>query len=86
MNEKINKQRQFIIQFLYWAIILAGILCFGKYIFPVLIPFFIAFVIACILKKPIQYISAKSGINRKIIAFISIYPSGCLFYILQSPS
>lgn len=52
--------------------IIASVLCFGKFVLPVLVPFIIAFVIACILNKPINYISEKSGISRKIIAVFSV--------------
>lgn len=69
---KIEKQKKFIIQFLYWSIIIGIIFFLGKYILPVLIPFIIAFIVAGILNKPINYISQKVKVKRKIIAVISL--------------
>ena len=67
---RIEKQKKFIIQFLYWGIIIGACILLGKYLIPVLVPFIIAFIIAGALNKPIQYISEKTRIKRKIVSVI----------------
>ena len=67
---RIEKQKKFIIQFLYWGIIIGGCILLGKYLIPVLVPFIIAFIVAGVLNKPIQYISEKTRIKRKIVSVI----------------
>lgn len=67
---RIEKQKKFIIQFLYWGIIIGGCILLGKYLIPVLVPFIIAFIVAGVLNKPIQYISEKTRIKRKVVSVI----------------
>ena len=69
---KLNRQRKFIIQFVYWMIIILCAAAFAKYILPVLIPFIIAFIIAAILNRPINYLSEKLHINRKVVAIVCV--------------
>lgn len=71
-NERLEKQKKFIIKFLYWSIIIVCVAAFAKYILPVLVPFIIAFVIAMILNRPVDWISEKLHINRKIIAILCV--------------
>ena len=77
-SDKLNKQRTFIIHFLYWGIIALCIAVFAKYILPVLIPFIIAFLIAVILNKPINYISDKIRIKRNMVSLVAVL----LFYLI----
>ncbi len=67
-----DKQKKFIIQFLYWAILIGSTFLLGKYVLPVLVPFIIAFIVASILDKPILYISQKTKMSRKIAAILSL--------------
>lgn len=69
---KLNRQRKFIIQFVYWMIIILCAAAFAKYILPVLVPFIIAFIIAAILNKPVKYLSEKLHINRKVVAILCV--------------
>ena len=77
--DKINRQRIFIIRFLYWGIILFCAAVFAKYILPVLFPFIIAclilfmtfmelFIGLKILKVP------YAGIIAFVIAILDILP------------
>lgn len=68
----IEKQRKFIIQFVYWGIIAGSIFFFGKYLLPILFPFLIAFLIAGILNQPVNFLASKTRISRKIIAVLSV--------------
>ena len=71
-NTKLERQRKFIIQFVYWMIIVLCVAAFAKYILPVLVPFVIAFVIAAILNRPINYVSEKIHIKRSIVSIFSV--------------
>ena len=76
--DKINRQKIFIIRFLYWGIILFCAAVFAKYILPVLFPFIIACLIAVILNKPINYISNKTHIKRKAVSLFAVL----FFYVV----
>ena len=51
-----------------------GIFIFFRYIFRLLLPFFIAFLIALILKTPIEIINKRTKIGKKVVAavFVSV--------------
>lgn len=65
-------RKKFIINFLYFAIILAIAFILIKYALPQLAPFVIAFFIAYLLKHPIQFISRKLGVPRRLCAVILV--------------
>ena len=77
-QHRIEKQRRFIIHFFYWAIIAICILLVLKYAGPILVPFFIAYLIAFALHKPIDYVHAKTHIKRPLISIVFVL----LFYCL----
>ena len=62
---QIERQKRFVIRFLYWGIMIGTLLFLGKYLIPVLFPFMIAFIVAGMLNKPIHYISKKLKIKRR---------------------
>lgn len=66
----INKQKIFIIKFLYFILILGIIFFIFKYALPVLFPFIIAFLISMLLRKPSDIISKYLKINRKFVGFV----------------
>lgn len=67
-NKVLMKQKKFIIQFLFWLIIIGCIVLGCKYLLPVLMPFVIAFLIATILNRPIGFVTRKLKINHKFTA------------------
>lgn len=71
-ENKINKQKNFIIQFLYWGILLTSIIFVLIVTKPVLAPFVIAFIIAWILQKPIDKTVAKTHIPRVVISILFV--------------
>lgn len=81
-NQKIEKQRQFIIQFLYWAIIAICVLLLLKYAGPILIPFFIAFLVAFALHKPIDYVHEKTHLKRPLISIVFVFITYCIIGLL----
>ena len=67
-----EKKRNFVIQFCYYAIILAVAFVLIKFALPLLLPFVIAFVIAYALKRPIRFISDKLRLPRKLTAVLMV--------------
>ncbi len=67
-----EKQKNFVITFCYYAIILAVAFVLIKFALPLLMPFVIAFVIAYCLKRPIRFVSAKSRLPRKLTAVLMV--------------
>ncbi len=68
--DNVNKQKTFVIKFLYFTLILGIIFFILKYALPVFFPFIIAFLISSILRKPTDLISKYLNINRKLVGFI----------------
>lgn len=68
--DNIDKQRIFIIKFLYFILILGIIVFIFKYALPVLFPFIVAFSISLILRHPVDFISKYFKINRKFVGVL----------------
>lgn len=69
---QIERQKRFVIRFLYWGIMIGTLLFLGKYLIPVLFPFMIAFIVAGVLNKPIHYISKKLKMKRKTASIMCV--------------
>ena len=54
----LEKQKNFLIRFSFWAVIAAGCYLLFKFVLAYLFPFLAAFVIAAILNSPIRRLSA----------------------------
>ena len=68
--DNINKQKIFIIKFLYFILILGIIFFIFKYALAVLFPFLVAFSISIILRHPVDFISKHLKINRKFVGVL----------------
>ena len=51
-----ERQKDFIVKVLYWALIAGGILLGYKYILSVLFPFVIAFLVSWVINRPVTYL------------------------------
>lgn len=60
MNPKVEKRREFLINLLYTAVILAIVYVFFKYCFWLAAPFLLSFLFAVILQKPLRWLDKKS--------------------------
>lgn len=60
MNPKVEKRREFLINLLYAAVILAIVYVFFKYCFWLAAPFLLSFLFAVILQKPLRWLDKKS--------------------------
>ena len=86
---KTEARKEFIINFLYLAIVLAITYFIVKYFFGVLFPFLLGFVIAFSLRPLIKWINKKIKINNTIISiivlllFYSLIGTGLFFLIIK---
>lgn len=81
----IEKRRAFIINFLYFSIFLSGAFLAIKYVLPMFSPFVTAFLIAFLLRRPIESISEKTPLPRKPAAILVVLLFFCtigLFFTL----
>lgn len=75
---RLEQQRAFVTKFFYWAVIAILAYCVIKFALPVLSPFFIAGIFACILNRPIGLLSEKTHIKRPFICI----PIVVVFFIM----
>lgn len=68
-EEKIKKQKEFLIKVVYWSVWALAIYALIRLLGSVLFPFFIAFLLAWLLSKPVDFITRKTGMRRGIPAF-----------------
>ena len=59
--DKTQKRWSFIVNILYFAVIIAAFYLFMKYAFSVVLPFIASFVISAFLQKPLKFITGKSA-------------------------
>lgn len=78
MTPRVQKMRSFIIQFSYYCILLALLYIAFKYALPMLMPFFLGFLFAFLLKPLIAWFERKTRMPRKPVAVIMML----LFYAL----
>lgn len=71
-----EKKRGFIINFVYYAIILFMVYVTIKYGFSMLSPFILAFAIASLLKRPSRFLARKLKISKRVTAILLVL----LFY------
>lgn len=79
--DKTQKRWSFIVNILYFGVIIAAFFLFMKYAFSTVLPFIVAFIIAALLQKPMKAITKKvkkipSGV---VGAFLSILVFAVIF-------
>ena len=67
-----QKKKDFIIQFLYYGIIILLSFIVLKYILPMVTPFALAFVLSYLLKKPIGALSEKLQISWRLASILTV--------------
>lgn len=75
---QLEKRRQFIINFLYYAIILGIVVLLARYALGVLMPFLIALVVALLLKPAVAFLHDKVKLPRGVTAIALVV----VFYAL----
>ena len=83
---KIEARKIFIINCMYFTILLLAAFVLLKYGLPMVAPFVTAFVIAYLLRRPICFASVRLHMNRKITAILMVLlfysVAGLLFTLL----
>lgn len=82
-----EKRKKFIINFLYFAIIIAAVFLALQFALTLLFPFVAALFIAYILKHPIRFVSEKTRIPKRLVAvFMALIFYGTIgtFLVLAS--
>lgn len=69
---KLEIKKRFLINIMYFAVILIIGFVALKYLFPLLFPFIFAFIVSAILQKPIAFVSEKTKLSKKLCAIIII--------------
>ena len=78
----LDKKRTFIVNTLYFGIMLLLAVVLLKYALPLLAPFVIGFVLAYLLKRPIRFAAHKLHINRKVAAIALVLVFYCTIGLL----
>lgn len=65
-------RKSFLINIMYFSVILIISFVALKYLFPLLFPFILAFILAAALQKPIAFVSQKTKLSKKLCAIIII--------------
>ena len=69
---KLKKQKEFLIKFCYFGVIIGTTIIIIKVLGSILTPFLIAFIIAAILNPLIKFSCKKLHINRAIISILFV--------------
>lgn len=65
-------RKKFLINIMYFTVILIIGFVTLKYLFPLLFPFIFAFIVSAVLQKPIAFVSEKTKLSKKVCAIIII--------------
>ena len=68
----VEKRRSMLINFTFYALLIAGYYFFMKFAFWLVAPFGVAFLVAMFLQKPIRAISKKTKIKKNILAAVAV--------------
>ncbi len=82
-----EKRKTFIINFLYFAIIIVAIFLGLQFALTLLFPFVAALFISYILKHPIRFIAKKTGLSKRAVAIVLVllfYGTIGMFLVLAS--
>ena len=71
-----ERKRKFIIDIVFYALIICLVLIVSKYLLPILLPFIISFVMASVLVIPVRKLSANNSKSRRLFAVIA----GVIFF------
>ena len=78
MDEKLNKRKAFIINFLFFIIVVGVFYVVLKKLFPIFLPFVIGLAIAVLLNPLIRFLTDKTKVSRKLWSPLAVI----LFYLL----
>ena len=70
--DKTEKRRKIIINVIYFLIVIGAFYAFVKYAMGLVLPFIIAFFVAAILQKPVNFLTSKIKRGRGVISTICV--------------
>lgn len=84
-QHRIEEKRRFIIDVVFYAVIIGIIFAVCKYILPILTPFIIAFLIAALLQMPVRKMKIRDAKKRRwaVIGLCAAFYAGCFFLLLM---
>ena len=74
----INRKKEFIVNILFYGIILGALFVAFRYLLPILVPFIIAFLIAWAMQKPCKILYKRFKINKKVSGLVLLI----IFYLV----
>jgi sporulation integral membrane protein YtvI len=69
---RLEKQKEFLIKFSYWAVWVVSGALLVKFAGPVLLPFVIAFLVAWVVMYPVDYLTGQLHLSRNVVAVAAI--------------
>lgn len=72
----LENQKEFIVKAVYWIIVTGLVYAAIQYALPMLTPFIMGFLVAYMLKPLVEFVDAKSKLNRKAVSILILL----LFY------
>lgn len=69
---RLQKQKDFLIKFTYWAVWGVSGVLLVKFVGPVLFPFIAAFLVAWLLSHPVEFIAGKTHLKRNLVAVTAV--------------
>ena len=82
MNDKTERRRRFLINTAFFAVIVAIAYVLLKYALPVIMPFFIAFILSALLQPIISFLRKKTKLKQKSAASIVVVLFLCTVGVL----
>ncbi len=76
MDDKHEKQRHFLWHVLYWGVVIALVYVGCKYFLPLIGPFVLGFIMACLIKPAVDFMQKRWHLKRAIAAIVCVV----LFY------
>lgn len=64
MTPAVEKRREFLINLVYFAVFVVAFYLFMKYAFGIVYPIIVAFVLAMVLQRPVNFISRKTKLKK----------------------
>lgn len=77
-EEKIQRQKDFLVNIAFWGVWFLIAFLFLKAVGSILLPFVIAFIVAWLLAKPVNWVTERIRLRRSIVSVVAVL----LFYAL----
>lgn len=69
---KVDRRRCFLINLLYFAVLITAAVLVVRYLFVWMLPFVLAFVVAAALQNPLQWLVSKTRISKKVFSVVLV--------------